>query len=128
MVIVASLLSLALLVPSLYMSYDEELDFADIENLIAIAYPLADAIVMIPALIGVTLFFKGEVNFLWALMCLAFFCDIIADSGFLFTTLDDSYYTGHPIDILFMWSYILFSFGIYDHIKVFKTQKKQVDI
>lgn len=120
MVLVSLLLSLALLVPSLYVSYDSELALTDLENVFALSYPFLDAMVFVPALIGIMLFLTGKVNLLWTLMCVAIFCDIVADAAFLFTTLDETYYSGHPVEILFQWSYILFAFGVYNHYKIFK--------
>ena len=37
---------------------------------------------------------------------------------------DNSYYTGYPVDILFLWTCVLFSVSVSDHIKVFKREKK----
>jgi len=125
MILVSSLIALGLLVPSLYVSYDSEVDPYDMENILGLTYPVLDSIIIVPAIIGVSLFLTGKVNFLWSVMCLAIFCAIIADAGFLFTTLEETYYSGHPLEILFHWMYILFAFGIYDHINVFKTEQKK---
>jgi len=124
MIVAASVFSIVLLTPALYVSYDTDLEVTDIENILALSYPLLDAIVLVPALIGVTLFLTGKVNFLWTLMCLSIMCVIVADIGFFYGTLEDDYYSGHPIDILWHWSYILFAFGIYDHFKIFKIKKR----
>lgn len=89
-------------------------------------YSIADAIVLVPALLGVSLFFGGKVNFLWSLMLIGIIVEAIADTGFQYFSLDNSYYTGHPVDILFLWSYIMLSFGVYDHIKVFKAKRNSL--
>ncbi|HJZ23873.1 MAG TPA: hypothetical protein VJ201_05425 [Candidatus Babeliales bacterium] len=115
-----SLAAITLLVPSLYMAYDTDSEISAFEFTLALIYPIADAIVLIPALIGLILFFRGEVNFLWSLMCVAIILNVVADTGFLITSMDGSYYMGHPIDMLFLWAYILFSFGVYSHIQIFK--------
>ncbi|MGI0011293.1 MAG: hypothetical protein ACREAE_07825, partial [Nitrosopumilaceae archaeon] len=81
-------------------------------------------IILIPAIIGVVLFFRGKVNFLWVLMCIAIISETIADTGFLLATIDDSYYQRHPVDILFIWYYIIFSFGVYSHITIFRNHRK----
>lgn len=116
----ASLAAITLLIPSLYMAYDTDSQIGPFEVALALSYPIADTIVLIPALIGVILFFKGEVNFLWSLVCIAIVLNVVADTGFLITSMNDSYYTGHPIDMLYLWAYILFSFGVYSHIQIFK--------
>ena len=122
MIAAASVFAIALIIPAFYVSYDSDLELTDLDNVIALSYPLLEAIVLVPALIGVTLFLTGKINFLWALICIGILCDIIADIGFLFTTLEDVYYSGHPIEILYHWGYIMFAYGIYDHIKIFKTK------
>ena len=124
MIVLSSVCSIAFLIFAFYMSYDTDLEPTGIENILALSYPLLDAIVFVPALIGVTLFLTGKVNFLWALMCLAIICLIIADIGFFIAILEDNWYSGHPVEILFHWTYILFAFGIYDHLKIFKTKKR----
>ena len=126
MIITSLLIAIAILIPNLYMTFENNSD----ENGFAVAvgafYPIADAIVLVPAILGVMLFLGGKVNFLWSLMLLGIICEVVADTGFQYFSLDNSYYTGHPVDILFLWSYILFSFGVYDHVNLFKTKQKSL--
>ena len=123
MIIVSSLVVIAVLVPNLYMAFENNSDEDQVAVALGTFYPIADAIVLVPALIGVSLFFGGKVNFLWSLMMIGIIVEVVADTAFQYFSLDNSYYTGHPVDILFLWSYILFSFGVYDHIKVFKGKR-----
>lgn len=127
MITVSLLVAAAVLVPNLYMAFDNSSGEDQLSTILGAIYPVADAIVLGPALIGVMLFFGGRVNFLWSLMLLGVIVEVIADTGFQYFSLDNSIYTGHPIDILFLWSYVLFSFGVYDHIKIFKTEQKSYD-
>lgn len=119
----AILASVVMMIPSVYMAYDFDPKVSLLENILATSYPVADAIILIPSLIGIVLFFKGEVSFTWSLVCLAIILLSIGDTGFQFATFTNTYYTGHPVDIVFLWSYILFSFGVYDHIKIFKKTR-----
>ena len=119
--IAACLISLTFTIPVLYLSIDLNSEMSIFDNVLAASYPIADAIVFVPAIIGMVLFFKGEVNFLWSLMCVAIVFNVVADTGFLIMTIDDAYYSGSPLDILYLWSYCLFSFGVYSHIKIFRT-------
>jgi len=121
-----SLTAITLLVPSLYMASGQDSQISDFELALALSYPIADGIVLIPALIGVILFFRGEVNFLWSLICIAIILNVVADTGFLITSMNGSYYMGHPIDMLFLWAYILFSFGVYSHIQIFKKHHPHI--
>lgn len=122
-ILVASLLATTLLIPSIYMTINTNSDVTGLAFALAFSYPILDAIVLVPAIIGVILFFRGEVNLLWTLMSLAIISLAGGDTGFLITQMNNSYYTGHPIEIMFYWSYILFSFGVYSHIKIFKNDK-----
>ncbi|HSD04182.1 MAG TPA: hypothetical protein VLB45_00315 [Nitrosopumilaceae archaeon] len=121
-IVAASLVALAIGAPSIYLSYDLDSEISTFDLILATTYPIVDAIIFVPAMIGVILFFSGRVNFMWTLMCIGIISLTLADAGFLAAEYDGSYYTGHPIDILFIWTYVLFSFGIYDHIKIFREK------
>jgi hypothetical protein len=34
-----------------------------------------------------------------------------------YTTLQETYYDGHPLELLFHWGYILFALAFYTHMK-----------
>jgi len=120
MAICAIMISASIAIPSIYMAYSPEPDVTLFENVLATSYPILDSIIFIPAIIGIALFFRGEVNFTWSLICIGILCFAIGDIGFQYATFTNTYYTGHPADIILMWSYILFSFGVYDHIRIFR--------
>ena len=124
MIALALVVSIGIMIPILYLTSEQNVDVSFYELAVAAAYPIVDAIILVPAILGMTLFFRGKVNLLWSLMCLAIVSETVADTGFLFTTFDDSYYQGHPVDILFIWYYIIFSFGVYSHITIFKNNKQ----
>jgi len=123
-IFLASILSVALVIPSIYVTYDMGLEEGNFHDIIRLTYPILDVVVLIPAIIGVVMFFTGKVNFMWTLICFAVLLDIIADTGFLFYSLDGFYDTVQPLEILYLWSYILLAFGVYDHIRVFTIRKK----
>lgn len=123
LVVCSSLVSLSILVPSLYVTFGPEMNYNDTGDVIAVIYPILDSLDLVPAIIGVVLFFRGEVNLLWTLLCLGIISVIIGDMGFLFFTLDETYYTGHPVEIGLLWSYIFFAFGTYYHYKLFKIPR-----
>lgn len=132
MMMSAILISVSMAIPSIYMAYSPEPDVTLFENVLATSYPILDSIIFIPAIIGIALFFRGEVNFTWSLICIGILCFAIGDIGFQYATFTNTYYTGHPADIILMWSYILFSFGVYDHVRIFRksghsNENKQLD-
>jgi hypothetical protein len=115
--------SAGILAISLYFTIETGSDQPLFEVALAAIYPMFDAIVIIPAIVGVSLFFKGKVNLMWTLFCLGIILLFVADTAFLLAQNEDTYYTGNPMEILFLWNYILLSFGIYNHLVMFRTQK-----
>ncbi|HXX05614.1 MAG TPA: hypothetical protein VEJ68_02215 [Candidatus Bathyarchaeia archaeon] len=123
-----SLIATVVLITNVYMTLQNNSpDETQTGVIVGLIYPIADAIILVPTIIGVTLFFRGMVNFLWTLLLIGFICEVIGDTAFQYLSLSNDMYTGHPIDLLFLWTYILFSFGIYDHLKIFKSQKNSFD-
>lgn len=121
MIISSSLISIAVLIPSMYWTLESNSGEDQTSIILGSFYPIADSIVLVPAIIGMRLFLGGAVNFLWFLMLLGMLVEVVADTVFQYLSLNDSLYTGHPVDIFFLWSYVLFSFGIYNNIKVFNS-------
>jgi len=113
-------ISMIVLASTLYITFETETDLELFEIIILASYPIGDGILLVPAIIGVVLFFKGKVNFLWSLILIGIITVTIADTLFLVTQVEDSYYTGHPLEILFYWAYLFFAFGVYDHLKIFR--------
>lgn len=122
LVILSLIISVTVLVPTLILTLESDSWENGFETALAASYPILDAVVLCPALIGVSLFFRGQVNFLWSLICIAIVLNVIADTGFLILNIDGTYSTGNPIDLFYMWAYILFAFGVYSHIRIFKSR------
>ena len=120
----SSMISIGILVPSLYLVLGNGVHSDSLNAILGAIYPVFDSMVIIPAIIGVVLFFKGQVNFMWTLVCLGILCLFAADTAFLFGQNEDSYYTGNPAEILFYWNYVLLAFGVHNHLMLFKKEKK----
>jgi hypothetical protein len=118
----AILAAVIVLVSSLYVVFNEDEELSNYEFALLAGYPIADAIVLVPSVLGVILFFKGKVNFMWTLVFVGVISLYVADTTFLYTHLEDSYYTGHPLEMLFHFMYFLIAFGIYDYMKIFKKE------
>ncbi|MGQ0605715.1 MAG: hypothetical protein ACT4OD_02010 [Candidatus Nitrosotenuis sp.] len=121
---VSTIASIGVLIPSLYFVFGNEIHANSLEAILGMIYPIFDTMVIIPAIIGVMLFFKGQVNLMWTLLCLGTVCVFVADTAFLFGQNEDSYYTGNPMEILFHWNYVLLIFGVFNHLVLFKKEKK----
>ncbi len=123
LVAAAVIFSIGILIPSLYLALGSSPHIEMFDIILGAIYPIFDAMVLIPALIGVSLFFKGQVNLMWTLFCLGTISVFVADSAFLFAQNEDSYYTGNPMEIPYFWNYILLSFGVASHLKLFQKAK-----
>ena len=126
-VIGVTIISISLLIPSLIMIFDSVPDLMDKNFLVLLSYPILDSIILIPALLGVVLFFKGDVNFMVSLICLGIITQIIGDNSVLFLSLQNLYYHGHMVEILFLWTYAMFSFGLSNQIGLFR-EKSDVNL
>ena len=121
---ISSVISVGVLIPSLYFVLGNAESLGSLETILGAIYPIFDSIVIIPAIIGVVLFFKGQVNLMWTLFSLGIILLFAADTAFLLGQIDDSYYTGSPIEVLFYLNYVLLAFGVHNHLTLFKKEKK----
>lgn len=107
-----------------YISMQES-TVSGFETILGLVYPMMDTIALVPIMIGLFLFFRGQVNFLWSCMLIGVLCFVVADFGWLVFMLDDTYYSGHPIDIIYIWAYLFLLYGTYDHNKIFKKRNQE---
>jgi hypothetical protein len=82
-----------------------------------IAYPALDISLLMLALMGLLVFLKGRIGKAWLLITGAIVMEVIADMLWSYTTLQKTYYDGHPLELLFHWGYILFALAFYTHMK-----------
>jgi hypothetical protein len=122
LVLAISIISISLLIPSLIMIIDSSSDLETRNILVLLSYPILDSVILIPALIGVILFFKGGVNFMISLLCLGIIAQIVGDNSVLFLSLQNIYYAGHLAEVLFLWTYTMFAFGLSNQIGLFRVE------
>jgi hypothetical protein len=82
-----------------------------------IAYPALDLCLLGYALLALLIFMKGRIAFAWALISSAVFMFALADMLFTYTTLQDTYFNGHPLELAFHFGYILIALAFYTHTK-----------
>jgi hypothetical protein len=71
------------------------------------------------ALLVHLVFVKGRVAFAWALISSAVFMFALADMLFTYNTLQGTYFSGHPLELPFHFSHILYALAFYTHTKEF---------
>ena len=82
-----------------------------------IAYPALDLCLLGYALLALLIFMRGRIAFAWALISSAVFMFALADMLFTYTTLQGSYFSGHPLELAFHFGYILYTLAFYVHTK-----------
>lgn len=122
LVIVTSLVASTLAIPTFLFVWDKPVE-DDIELLVNVGYPILDGLLLVPAFIGVTLFFRGAVNFLWTAITIGLIIQVIADTTYLLEEYKGVYYPGSMADLFYIWTYVLFAFGVYHHIRLYKIDK-----
>lgn len=125
LVCIISISSLSLLIPSMMTLANLESHFNTENMAVLLSYPILDSLVLIPALIGVILFFRGGVNFMISLLCLGIISQIIGDNSILFLTIQNTYHSGHLADTLFLWTYALFSFALANQFMLMRSNSEK---
>ena len=82
-----------------------------------VAYPILDLILLSAAILGLMIFFKGRLGRSWLLISVALVFDAVAAVLFSYTTLQGTYYHGHPLELFYHWGYILYALAFYVHTK-----------
>ncbi|SHO45922.1 conserved membrane hypothetical protein [Nitrosotalea sinensis] len=128
MIVLATVVPIVVMGATIYVTADSNSDLDMYEKILANSYPVLDSVSLVPVILGLAIFFRGAVHFTWILLFLGMFCFVVSDLGYLYFSLDDSYYTGHPIDIPYLWAYTLFAYGIMGYLRVFSNKDKSREI
>src|SRR3989338_5066640 len=115
-------LSFTFLIPSLlacYNSLEEAEGGIDIvSKSIALAYPILSSFQLSPAIIGIMFLAKKGANYSWMLLLFGFLIFAVSDTFYLFSELDGSYYDGHPVDLMYLYGFILLIFSLHNRLKL----------
>lgn len=86
---------------------------------ISLAYPGLDLTLFLEAILGLLVFtatrLKGRVGRAWHFINVAILSNVVADGAFSYTTIEGTYYNGHPLELLFQLGYLLFALAFYVH-------------
>ncbi len=122
-VIFASMISILILIPMLIATFEANSKVTVLEIVIAMIYPIVDAVLLVPAIIAILISAKVNKNLFWIMILMGIIIFIIGDDLFLFLVIDDLYYDGNPVDILWLTSYVIWSFSIYN--LIYKSKKNK---
>jgi len=123
MILFTTLIASSLLIPSLYFVHNKPIE-NNSEYAINTIYPILDVVILVPSLIAIILFFRGEVNFLWTAIALGVIFDVTGNTIYLIERYNETFSAGSVADLFFIWMYVFFAFGAYNHVKIFGTIKK----
>ena len=111
-------LAFSLLVPSVLAAYDDMFEEDAFPTIIALTYPVLSAIVLVPAIVGILFLAKQGASLSWMLILFGFIIYGVSDIFFLFAELDGTYYDGHPVDLMYLYSYTLIIFAFHVRLKI----------
>jgi signal transduction histidine kinase len=121
----AIVLSTIFLIPSIFASVDDLEGESSFSTAIALAYPIMSAFQLAPAIVGIMFLAKKGANYSWMLLLFGFLFISISDTFFLFAELDDSYYDGHPVDLMYLYAFILLIFSLQSRLNLTKNPEIQ---
>src|SRR3989304_1260314 len=128
----SSVLSFTFLIPSLLACYNalEEAEggLDPISKSIALAYPILSSFQLVPAIIGIMFLAKKGVSYSWMLLLFGFLIFVLSDTFYLFSELDGSYYDGHPVDLMYLYGFILLIFSLHNRLQLANDTNKNQEM
>ncbi|MDX1440960.1 MAG: HAMP domain-containing sensor histidine kinase [Nitrosopumilaceae archaeon] len=112
-IVLAIGISATILVPSLIFTLEAGTEDSILENAVAVAYPIVDSILLVPAIISFSFLVSSKRNFFWLMIIAGIIVMMVADTIFLFLVLGEGYVDGHPVDILWVSSYTIWTFMMF---------------
>ena len=111
-------LAISFLIPSVLAAYDDMFEEEAFATAIALLYPILGSVQIVPAIVGIMYLTKQGSSLSWMLILFGFIIYGVADTFFLFAELDGTYYDGHPVDLLWLYTYILIVFAFHIRLKI----------
>ena len=112
-IISACIISAVILIPSVVLTLETGYEDEPFEIIIGVTYPVVDAILLVPAIIALVFIIKEKRNFFWIMIITGIILMLAADTTFLFLVINDEYVDGHPVDILWISSYTIWTFMMF---------------
>ena len=110
------------IIPSLLLSIRAKASAVNLTTLlVSLAYPLLDLALLAQAMLGLLVFtttgLKGRLGSVWLLINAGIIMNVFGDLLFSYTNLQNTYYSGHPLELFFHMGYIFFIVSFYAHMK-----------
>jgi signal transduction histidine kinase len=130
-IIFACVVSSLVLIPSLLSTLEVGIEDEPLEVVIAISYPIVDTVLLVPVIIAILFLISSKRNLFLIMILAGLILMITADTVFLHLVILDQYEDGHPVDILWISSYTIWSFMmifIISQSKKYEEKKKSFEI
>jgi len=105
-------ISALLLIPTIIIASESPNDQL-LEIIITIIYPVSDSLVLIPVIITILFVIKKKTNPFWIMILIGILMFIAADTIFLFLESIDEYPPHHPVEVLWLLSYLIWFYSIW---------------
>jgi len=126
-IFVSCIISSIVLIPSIFFVFEANTDSNLEEIIIGFSYPVVDSILLVSVIMAILIAVSDRENFFWIMILLGIVAFIIADSVFLYLVINDEYVDGHPIDILWISGYTIWTFMMfYSIIQSSQQNKKKI--
>ena len=119
--ITAICFSLLLLIPTIIFTYTENYELEPLELFIVLMYPISDALLIIPIIITTLFLIQTKNNPFWAMILVGAIILISADTWYVFLEMNGEYVDNHPVDMLWLLSYLVWSFSLMR--SIYKSKK-----
>jgi len=106
------LLASSFLLPTYWSTYESAGEESILDLVLALLYPIADIIILVPLLIGV-LYWIDKRNYFLTYLLLGAFATLLADTYYVYLFQKDLYTVGSPVDILWIWGYIFYACAVF---------------
>lgn len=83
--------------------------------IVSFTYPILDLILFAFSFSILLIFLKGGIGKAWFFLTLSVLLATLADLLFSYLQLQGLFYEGHPVELLWLWSYITFLVGLHIH-------------
>ncbi|MFQ6086545.1 MAG: hypothetical protein ACE5OV_00835 [Candidatus Bathyarchaeia archaeon] len=86
---------------------------------VSVAYPSLDLLLFAFSFSMLLIFLKGGIGRAWFFLTLSILLATVADLLFSYLQLQGLFYVGHPVELLWLWSYVAFLVGLHVHRREF---------
>lgn len=118
-------MSVVILVPTFMVSYDWNIEETELGLMVALMYPILSSMLFGLSAIGLLFMFTKQCSYFWGLIMIGTVLWVFADTIFLNAEIDESYHDGHPVNVIYLASYILWTFALIHFYKSSKQTKNK---